>query len=142
MSEIAKPPLWFWVVAVLALLWNAMGSMNFMAQLSPAAVAEFPESHRAVIEGRPIWATAGFGVAVFGATIGSVLMLLRKKLAAPFFWASLVGTILTLAHALPIQIPREDYSPIEAVFTGVLPIFVAGLLIWLARSATEKGWLR
>lgn len=43
----------FWLIGVIALIWHAMGAMNFVMQLNPAAVAEYPESHRAIIEGRP-----------------------------------------------------------------------------------------
>ncbi len=39
-----------------------MGVINFFMQMNPEAVAAYPESHRAIIEGRPAWA---FAIAVF-----------------------------------------------------------------------------
>ena len=56
----------FWVIAVVAFVWNAMGVMNYLMQMSTDSLSTFAESHRAIIEGRPAWATGGFAIGVFG----------------------------------------------------------------------------
>ena len=56
----------FWLIGVLGLLWNVGGSANFLMQMNPEMVAEMPATHRAMIDSRPIWATAGFALTVFG----------------------------------------------------------------------------
>ena len=71
----------FWVIGVVTLIWNAMGAANYVAQLDPVVVATFPESHRVLIEGRPAWATGAFAIAVFGGTIGCVLLLFKKSIS-------------------------------------------------------------
>jgi len=60
----------FWLISGLAFVWNAMGILNFFVQMVPEIVKTFPESHQAIINGRPVWATLGFAIAVFGGTIG------------------------------------------------------------------------
>ena len=60
----------FWLISIIALLWNVMGSINFFMQMNADIVAGLPETHRAIIEGRPLWATAGFALAVFGGALG------------------------------------------------------------------------
>jgi hypothetical protein len=50
---------------------------NFM-QMNAEAIAAMPETHRAIIEGRPAWATGGFAIAVFGGAIGCLLLLFRN----------------------------------------------------------------
>ena len=67
----------FWVIGAVALIWNGMGAINYGMQMNPDMLASYRESERAIIEGRPAWATAGFAFAVFGGTLGSVLLLLR-----------------------------------------------------------------
>jgi uncharacterized membrane protein len=44
----------FWVIGIVLLVWNLMGVINFFMQMNTDAIASFPESHRAIIEGRPL----------------------------------------------------------------------------------------
>ena len=81
----------YWLIGVVALLFNAGGTINFFAQMNADAVAQMPEEFRAIIEGRPIWATGAFAIAVFGGAIGSVLLLMKKSAAYYLFIASLAG---------------------------------------------------
>jgi hypothetical protein len=71
----------FWVLAAVALIWNVLGSLNYLGQMNADLVATMPETHRAIIEGRPAWATGGFAVSVFAGALGGLLLLLRKTAA-------------------------------------------------------------
>src|SRR5690606_28081044 len=81
MNAGAKPAVWFWVVSVLALLWNMFGVMAFVSQMAmtPDMLAQLPEAQRVAIETRPMWATIAFALAVFGGAIGSALLLIRSR---------------------------------------------------------------
>ena len=70
----SKPPVWFWIVSVVALLWNMLGVIAFVGQMmmTPDMLAQLPEAQRVQIEARPMWATIAFGIAVFGGAIGLV----------------------------------------------------------------------
>jgi len=52
-----KPPIWFYIVAVLALLWNVAGLLAVVAdlQLSAADIAALPPEQQAVYAARPLW---------------------------------------------------------------------------------------
>ncbi|MEH6457671.1 MAG: hypothetical protein V7749_15190 [Cocleimonas sp.] len=131
----------FWVIALLGLLWNAGGIMNYMMQMKPEFVASMPDAHRAIIEGRPSWATGGFAIGVFGGALGCLLLLLRKKIAGPVFMVSLMGIFVTMIHALGIAVSGNDVS-ISVIFQIiVLPILVANFLIGLTFYALKKEWL-
>ena len=67
-----KLPVWFWVVGVVALLWNAVGEMAFFSEMNqtPEALAAMSETHRNLYETRPAWAFLGFVAAVFGGLLG------------------------------------------------------------------------
>jgi len=57
----------FWVIGVVALIWNVMGVMNFFVQMNADMVAAMPETHRAIIDSRPMWATGDVSDLVFEA---------------------------------------------------------------------------
>ena len=126
----------FWLIGAVALIWNAMGVMNFMAQMFAGDLSFMPEWWRAVIESRPLWATVAMAVAVFGGVLGAILLLLRKSAAIYLFILSLNGAVLAIVHAVGVAGagPRQIF---EAV---VMPVVVAGFMIWYAKLARRRGW--
>ena len=81
MTNSVKPPIWFWLVSVIALLWNLMGVFNYLNQAynQEALLEAMDQAQREVFEGIPAWATAAFAIAVFAGAIGSIGLLIRKK---------------------------------------------------------------
>ena len=49
----------FLIIGIVALLWNLMGVMSYIMQvtMSPEALANMPEAERALMESLPAWAT-------------------------------------------------------------------------------------
>ena len=128
----------FWVIGVIALIWNVLGSINFFVQMNPEMLAQYRESERAIIEGRPVWATLGFAIAVFGGAFGSLLLLFRKSTAFYVFIASLLGVIMTMPHTLGIGI---NFSLGEILGIILMPLVVAAFLIWYSKQDESKGWI-
>ena len=131
----------FWVISSVALIWNVLGGVNFFMQMNADLVASLPETHRAIIEGRPVWATAGFAVTVFGGALGCLLLLLKKAAAFYLFVASLLGVIVTTIHSVDIAKSTVDFSPVEIFVMILSPVLVAALLIWFSKWAEGKGWI-
>jgi hypothetical protein len=128
----------FWAVSAVALVWNLMGVINFFMQMNPDMIASYRDSERAIIEGRPVWATGSFVIAVFGGALGSILLLLRKSAAYYMFIASLVGVVVTMIHTLGIGI---DFGPGEILGILLMPFVVAVFLVWYSKQALNKGWV-
>ncbi len=122
----------FRVIGVIALIWHVLGVINFFVQMDPDMLAAYRESERAIIENRPAWAAAGFAIAVFGGTIGSILLLLRKHAAYYLFSASLFGVIVTMVHTLSIGI---DFGIGELLGIILMPLVVAVFLTWYSKRA-------
>ena len=128
----------FWLIGAVALIWNVVGVINFFAQMNPDVLAAYRESERAIVEGRPAWATAAFAIAVFGGALGCLLLLLRKSAAYYLFIASLFGVIVTMIHTLGVGI---DFGLGEILGIILMPLVVAAFLIWYSKHAESKGWI-
>jgi len=128
----------FWAIGAIALIWNVLGVINFFVQMNPDVLSAYRESERAIIEGRPAWATRAFAVAVFGGALGSLLLLLRKSAAFYLFIASLLGVIVTMTHTLGVGI---DFGLGEILGIILMPLVVPAFLIWYSKLAESKGWI-
>ena len=130
-----KPPIWFLIVGVVALIWNLMGVGAYIAQayMTDDALATLPESDRIMYETLPAWYTAAFALAVFGGALGCVGLVIRKK------WAYIVLLIAGLAAI--VQMSYITFSLKMANAMTPMIIVVAIFLIWLAKHASKKGWI-
>lgn len=137
-----KVPIWFWIVSTILLLWNIMGVMNFIGQvtMSQETIDALSDLEKSMKANRPIWATMAFGLAVFGGIVGSVLLLLKKKMAATLFMASLVGVITQFGESL-ITTPREFFTT-DVIGLTVTVIVFAFASVYFAKNAAKKGWLK
>lgn len=106
--------------------------------MNPDMLDAYRESERAIIQGRPVWATGAFAVAVIVGALGGLLLLLRKSAATYMFIASLAGVIVTMIHTLGVD---YDFTPVELLVMVVMPAVVAALLIWYSKHAEGRGWI-
>lgn len=132
----------FWIISSVALVWNLVGVANYLFQvtMTDEALMQLPENQRLLMESVPAWATAAFAIAVFGGTLGCVLLLLKKALASPVFIVSLVGIVAQLYHAFVIANAMEVYGPAGVVLPALVMV-IGVLLVWYSRSAADKGWI-
>lgn len=126
------------MIGVVALVWNVLGIVNYFAQMDPDVLAAYRDSERAIVEGRPAWATAAFAIAVFGGALGSLLLLLRNAAAFYLFVVSLLGVFVTMAHTMTVD---AEFGSGEIVGIILMPLAVAALLVWYAKLAERKGWI-
>lgn len=137
-----KPPVWFWIISVIALLWNAMGVNAYIQQAykTDSFKAMYTEEQLDMIANTPAWATAAFAVAVFAGILGCLGLLLRKKWAKSLFLLSLLGIIVQMTYNLFISKAMEVYGP-GAVIMPILVLFVGVFLLWYSKKAIAKKWL-
>jgi hypothetical protein len=131
----------FWAIGAVALIWNVMGVINFFVQMNAHALAAMPAAQRAIIEGRPAWATGAFAIAVFGGALGCLLLLLRKSAACYLFIAALVGVIVQGIPYLGMASSTIAYGPVEISLYILMPLVVAAFLIWYSKWAESKSWI-
>lgn len=128
----------FWVIGAIALIWNGLGAINYLVQMNAESIDAYREVERALIAGRPAWATGAFAIAVFVGTLASVLLLLRRSAATYLFVASALGVIVTIAHSLGSDV---DFGPGEMIGIVLMPLAVAIFLVWYSNFAESRGWI-
>lgn len=142
-STDSKPASWYWIVCGIALIWNLMGVMAYVAQvtMSPEALQALSDDERMLYENTPVWATSAFALAVWGGVLGSLLLLLRRKLATPVLMISLAGILVQMYHAFFMSKSIEVYGPGGMVMPAMV-ILIAIYLVWLSNNANRKGWMK
>ena len=143
MKDQEKTPTWFKVVAILAIVWNFMGLIAFFMQItmSVETLAAMPEADRTLYENTPIWATAGFAVAVITGTLGSAGLWLRKKWAHPVFLLSLIGVIVQQTYIFFISGMMKS-AAVSSMVMPVMILLIAILLLFYSKRMIKQGWLR
>ncbi len=138
----AHAPRWFYAVSALALLWNLMGVGAYIAQvtMSPETLAALPAAERALYETTPAWAVGAFAVAVFGGALGSLLLLLKRRLARPVLIASLAGIAVQMVHSFLIARTMAVYGSGSAVMP-VMVLVIGVALVFFAAHAARRGWI-
>ena len=138
-----KPPTWFTVVAIVALLWNIVGLIAVGADmsLSAADIAALPKEQQALHAARPSWSVAGSLLAVVAGTIGCALLLLRKRWAVGAFALSLVGIVLQDIGLFGIAGASQSLGPVVVGMQSMVAAIGVGLLL-LSRKGISAAWLR
>ena len=142
MNVAAPRPLGFWIVSVLALLWNLLGMAIFFMQVSmpPEALAAMPAEQRSLYESTPAWVNGAFAVAVFGGALGSAMLLLKKRLALPLLALSLLGVVVQMGYTYLMTPAFRVYGAGNAILPVVL-VLIALFLVWFARRSLARGWI-
>jgi hypothetical protein len=104
-------------------------------------IAKMSADQQALYASRPGWAVAATAVAVWGGALGSLGLILRRRWALPLLSASLIGLVVQdVAMFVLSDVLKVNGSVVLGLQGLVLAIAVA--LLWLARTANAKGWLR
>ncbi len=143
MTTKVKPPTWFWVVSIIALLWNLVGVFNYLNQaFNQVAILEsLNQAQREVFEAIPAWATAAFAIAVFSGTLGCIGLLMKKKWAKPLFTISFIAAVAQFIHWLFISNAVEAFGP--STYGMPIAVLLIGLyLISFSKKGIQKGWLK
>ena len=138
-----KPTTSFWIIGIVALIWNLMGVFAYLQQAYMTAedLSLLPPDQQALYENIPAWATAAFALAVFGGTLGCILLLLRKKLATFVFIISFISIMAQMTYSLFMSDAIQVYGPVEGIIMPVILIIIGAFLVWYSKKMEVKGIL-
>jgi hypothetical protein len=142
MNYLRKPSNLFWVISSIALVWNLMGVFNYLDQafMTDKILETLPKEQQILYQDVPAWVTAAFAIAVFSGTLGSLLLLFKKKIATTFFIISFLGIVGQMSYGLLIDQNSDSYGPM-GIALPIIIIAFGGYLIWYSRKANEHRWL-
>ncbi len=137
-----KPKAAYWIIAVVAFIWNILGVSAYLQQQynTESFQSQYTLDQLELIYATPSWATAAFAIAVFGGLLGSLALLLRKKLATLLFAISLLGIIVQMIYNFFIINSMKVYGPSVMIMPIMVIIFGVFLFIH-SKKSTTKGWL-
>jgi hypothetical protein len=138
----SKTPIHLWIVGVLALLWNLMGAFDYLAaklQLD-FYMSKFTEQQLEYFYGFPKLITAFWAFAVWGAVVGSIGLLLRKKWAVWAFAVACTGMVFTTIYNYGMTNGAEVMGSTGVIFSIVIWI-IALFLLYYSWSQAKKGVL-
>jgi len=142
-TEQTATPWHLWTVGIIGLLWSSVGALDFvMTQTkNEAYMSAFTPEQLDFFYGIPMWAIITWGIAVWGGTIGSIFLLIRKRLAVNLFLFSLIAMIVTsiqnYALSNGLEIMGDAFS---LMFTGIIFIASIGLYLY-AKAMSDKELL-
>ena len=141
LNYLRKPSNLFWVISSIALVWNLMGVFNYLDQafMTDKVLETLPKEQQILYQDIPAWVTAAFAIAVFSGTLGSLFLLLKKKIASTFFIISFLGIMGQMSYGLLIDQNSDSYGPMGIAMPIIIIVF-GGYLIWYSRKANEHRW--
>jgi hypothetical protein len=144
MNTNSKPNIWFWIIAVVAFVWNAMGVMRYLMQAydTESFRAEFTEVQLIAMDANPAWLTGLFATAVFSGLLGCILLLIRKKLAVVIFGLSLLAVLIQMIYLWLATDAIEVFGMVNGIVMPLLVIVIAIFLYFYSKGAAQKGWLK
>ena len=144
MAVTTKPPVWFWIVAILLVLWNAIGCYFCVEQFRLGAASAMWEQdpyHQALYQSLPAWYNYVYAVGTFGGLLGGLALLLRERRAIILFWISLIAVIVQFGYTFAMTDLIAHEGAAKVVPFPVFIAIVALVAIWFSGMAAKKGWI-
>jgi len=142
-KKTTKTPLHLWIVALVG-LWNSMAGLDYvmLALENTAYLSVSTAQHADGLVHYPTWVFAAWGIAVGGGFAGSVLLLMRRRLATIVFLVSWIAMGITLSYNTILSHGMKVFGPRgHLIHNGVIFLLALGLVFY-ALSMKRRGVLR
>ncbi|MDP6447785.1 MAG: hypothetical protein QF805_28565, partial [Pirellulaceae bacterium] len=95
-------PVWYWVIAVVALLWNLMGCTAFAMEIfaQEEMMESWTEEQKEWARSIPGWIYIVYGLAVTTGVGGSIGLLMRKSWTVALYAVSFVSVIVQMVYTM------------------------------------------
>jgi hypothetical protein len=142
MQNTVKTPVHLWIVAIVSLLWNAMGAYDYLATKLriESYMSQFTPEQLDYFYAFPAWMVVAWAIGVWGSFFGSVALLLRKSWAMWLFGASILGLAISTLYNFVLTDGAEAMGSGGVIFTAVIWV-IALLLFFYARAMAKRGVL-
>ena len=141
MSESNQTPWHLWLVGTIALLWNAIGALDYyMSQTkNEAYMSMFTPEQLDFFYSFPSWSVALWAIAVWGGLLACLLLLLRKHLAVQVFLISLVCMIINTIYIYGFMNGMKVMGdPLSLAFSAAIIIVAIFLYLYAKKMRTQN----
>lgn len=136
-----KPTTSFWIISVIALIWNILGVVAYLGQayMTDEMIATLPKAEQLYYANIPPWVTAAFATAVFGGLLGCIALLIKKKMAYFLFILSLIALLIQASYNFIIQ----ENMPVETtqMIWSLVIILVGIFLVYFSSKSIKAGMI-
>jgi len=138
-----KNPLWFSILAVVFIIWNLIGVLQYLGQVTmdDATKNQMDQELLKLMNATPKVITALFAIAVWSAFSASILLLLKKASALLLFRLSLIAVLIQTAYTI-LATNGPELVGVVSYYGLQTSIIVIGILqIYFSRKAILKNWI-
>jgi hypothetical protein len=144
MNQNTKPavPLWYWVIAALALLWNLLGCAAFAMEVfaQEAMMQSMTEDQKEWARSIPRWIYFVYALAVTTGVAGSIGLLMRHGWTVALFAICLAAVLVQMFYTMILGGGMQVMGPSGLVMPSLVIVFAAALL-WFSWFARSRSWL-
>ncbi len=119
-----------------------MGIIAYLGQayMTDADLAALSENEQALYANVPAWVTAAFAIAVFGGTLASIALLLRKKIAKTLFIISIIGILVQMSYNLFMSDVMKVYGP-GGMIMPIMVLVIGVYLLMFSNKSITRNWI-
>ena len=142
MTDAQKAPKQFWIISIVALLWNLMGAYDYLMTQTrnEAYMAKFTPEQLEFFYGFPLLVVSAWAIAVWGGVLGAILLLMRKGVAVWVLLASFLCMVVTTIHNFFISDGGKVMGSAGVIFSVIIFVIALGLVLY-ARTMKSRGVL-
>ena len=146
----AGTPVHIWIVGAMSFIWSCFGCYDYLMTrlrdtdyLASAMPGVDPNNVLAWVDAFPLYAQIGWGLGVWMGLAGSILLLIRHRLAVWAYGLSLLGAVLGLGYqiALAPPLPGAHETPMMKAIPYIVILIAVALFVY-ARAMEKRGVLR
>jgi hypothetical protein len=144
-----RTPVHLWIVGGLALLWNCFGAYDYvmtrthnMEYIAKSMPGVDPNAALAWVEGMPMYAQFGWGLGVWSALLGAILLLMRSRYAIWAFAASMLGIVLSIGYQIVAAPPLPGADSTMFRLMPYVIIVIGAALLFYSQAMVKRGVLR
>jgi hypothetical protein len=144
-STTTATPWHLWAVGILSLLWNGYGCYDYYMTVTGGEeylrAYGMTDAQIDYYNAMPSWLTGAWAIGVWGAALGSVLLLLRSKWALHAFVVSFAAFLVSVVYSYGFSDAAALTGATGMIMNGVITAACV-FFIWYAHTMTERGVLR
>jgi len=131
------------IISYAAIAWNFLGLLSFIMQqlMTDEMLKKLPQAEQDLYTSLPAWYTIAYGIAVIFGFLGSVFLLLRKKISVTLYLFSLMGV---LGQTFYMFFMSNTFA-VYGYSSAILPFFIVLLAIFLyaySKRLLQEGYLK